>query len=56
MPKAVCEDALPALMKSSIPPPWQFPVKPNAVPFGASLVRMFYSPSLLMQVSRGKSV
>ncbi|GLI61056.1 hypothetical protein VaNZ11_003318, partial [Volvox africanus] len=47
VPKAVCEDRFPMLMKSAIPPPWEFPVKSNAVAFGRSLVTMFYGPGLL---------
>lgn len=27
VPKAVSEDAAPWLMRSSLPPPWQYPVK-----------------------------
>ncbi|GIL63479.1 hypothetical protein Vafri_17528 [Volvox africanus] len=50
VPKAVCEDRFPMLMKSSIPPPWEFPVKSNAVAFGRSLVTMFYGPGLLYKV------
>lgn len=49
VPKAVCEDRWPLLMKSTMPPPWQYPVKPIAVAFGQALVTMFYAPSLLMQ-------
>ncbi|GLC58293.1 hypothetical protein PLESTB_001342900 [Pleodorina starrii] len=49
IPKSVCEDRWPLLMKSSIPPPWEFPVKSNAVVFGRSLVAMFYGPGLLYQ-------
>ncbi len=49
VPKAVCEDRFPLLMKSTIPPPWEFPVKPNAFAFGRSLVAMFYGPGLIYQ-------
>lgn len=49
VPKAVCEDKYP-FMSSSLPEPWQYPVKPNAVAFGTSLVTMFYGPSLVYQV------
>ncbi|GFR39785.1 hypothetical protein Agub_g270 [Astrephomene gubernaculifera] len=49
VPKSVCEDRLPLLMKSSIPPPWQVPVKSNAFAFGTSLVAMFYGPGLIYQ-------
>ncbi|KXZ42649.1 hypothetical protein GPECTOR_127g527 [Gonium pectorale] len=47
VPKAVCEDRMPLLMKSTIPPPWQYPVQPNCVAFGTSLVAMFYGPGLV---------
>ncbi len=49
VPKAVCEDRFPLLMNSSIPPPWQYPVKDNAVAFGTALVTMFYGPGLVYQ-------
>jgi hypothetical protein len=42
----VAEDALPWLMKTSIPPLWQHPVGPAAYPFAVALTTMFYGPSL----------
>jgi len=49
-PKAVCEDRLPWLMKSSLPPPWQYPVQETAFPFGTSLVAMFYGPGIVCKI------
>jgi len=46
VPKAVCEDRLPWLMRSSIPPPWAYPIQDNAFDFGAGMIGMFYGPSL----------
>eukprot|EP00775_Hariotina_reticulata_P003897 gene3897-4151_t len=46
IPKAVAEDALPWLMKTTIPPLWQHPVGPAAGPFAVALTTMFYGPSL----------
>ncbi|GAX82092.1 hypothetical protein CEUSTIGMA_g9520.t1 [Chlamydomonas eustigma] len=48
--KSVAEDAVPWLMRSSIPPPWQIPLPDIAFPFGTSLVTMFYGPGLLFKV------
>ncbi|KAJ9528462.1 hypothetical protein QJQ45_020356 [Haematococcus lacustris] len=50
VPKAVSEDRLPWLMKSSLPPPWQYPVQDIAFDFGTALVTMFYGPGLLYQI------
>ena len=50
VPKAVAEDTIPWLMRSSIPPPWQIPLPEIAFPFGTSLVTMFYGPGLLYKV------
>ena len=50
VPKAVAEDAVPWLMRSTIPPPWQVPLPDIAFPFGTSLVTMFYGPGLLYKV------
>ena len=52
VPKAVAEDAVPWLMRSTIPPPWQVPLPNIAFPFGTSLVTMFYGPGLLYKVCR----
>ncbi|GFH24541.1 uncharacterized protein HaLaN_22357 [Haematococcus lacustris] len=37
-------------MKSSLPPPWQYPVQDIAFDFGTALVTMFYGPGLLYQI------
>lgn len=46
IPKAVAEDRFPWLMRTNIPPMLQYPVGANAYRFTASLISMFYSPSL----------
>lgn len=51
VPKAVAEDAVPWLMKSSIPPPWQVPLPDIAFPFGKSLVTMFFGPGLMYKIA-----
>lgn len=48
--KSVSEDRWPALMRSTIPPTWQYPVKPNGFRFGQGMVAMFYGPSLVHKV------
>jgi tetrahydromethanopterin S-methyltransferase subunit B len=44
--QSVAEDAMPWLMKTSIPPLWQHPVGPAAYPFAIALTTMFYGPSI----------
>lgn len=51
IPKSVAEDALPWLMKTTIPPLWQHPVGPAAYPFAISLTTMFYGPSIGTKLS-----
>jgi hypothetical protein len=45
VPKSVVVDRFP-LIKTDIPPPLQYPVKPNAFAFCKSLCRMFFGGSL----------
>ncbi|GJP45642.1 hypothetical protein CLOM_g5005 [Closterium sp. NIES-68] len=49
--KAVVEDRFFSLIKTNIPPPLQYPLAPNAVPFQQALVRMFFAHTLLAQLS-----
>lgn len=50
VPKAVCEDRFPWLMKSSLPPPWQYPVQVRACArAGAS--RPAHCPALPLPLS-----
>jgi len=42
VPKAVCEDRFPLLLKTEIPPPLQYPVSDVAFPFINALCHMFY--------------
>jgi len=49
-PKSVSEDAVPWLMRSSLPPPWQVPFPDISFVFGTSLVTMFLGPGLLYRV------
>jgi tetrahydromethanopterin S-methyltransferase subunit B len=49
--QSVAEDALPWLMKTTIPPLWQHPVGPAAYPFAISLTTMFYGPSIGTKLS-----
>ena len=42
--KAVCEDAAPWLMTTTIPPPWCIPAQDIGVDFGKALIAMFYAP------------
>eukprot|EP00959_Pyramimonas_sp_CCMP1952_P444039 9296437-Pyramimonas_sp.AAC.1 len=41
-PKAVCEDRLPWLMKTNIPPLLQYPVSDVAFDFVSALCKLFY--------------
>lgn len=50
VPKSVAEDRFPWLMRSTIPPTWQYPVQANGFQFGEALVTMFYGPSLVHKV------
>ncbi|CAI5511131.1 unnamed protein product [Closterium sp. Naga37s-1] len=49
--KAIVEDRFYSLIKTNIPPPLQYPLAPNAVPFQQALVRMFFAHTLLAQLS-----
>ncbi|CAI7782533.1 unnamed protein product [Closterium sp. NIES-53] len=49
--KAIVEDRFYSLFKTNIPPPLQYPLAPNAVPFQQALVRMFFAHTLLTQLS-----
>mmetsp|Transcript_7006 Transcript_7006/g.19782 ORF Transcript_7006/g.19782 Transcript_7006/m.19782 type:complete len:603 (-) Transcript_7006:65-1873(-) len=49
VPKAVCEDRFPLLMKTDIPPPLQYPVDDVAFDFINALCNMFYGLSLPQQ-------
>ncbi|CAI5461704.1 unnamed protein product [Closterium sp. Yama58-4] len=49
--KAIVEDRFFSLVKTSIPPPLQYPLAPNAVPFQQALVRMFFAHTFLAQLS-----
>ena len=49
-PKAVCEDVVPWLMKTTIPPPLQYPVAPHAFGFVEALVRMFYGVTIAQRI------
>ncbi|KAK9916194.1 hypothetical protein WJX75_009917 [Coccomyxa subellipsoidea] len=46
VPKAVCEDRFPWLMRTDIPPLLQYPVGDAAFPFVCGLISMFYGLSL----------
>ena len=50
MPKAVCEDALPLLLDTRIPPPLQYPIADIGFGFVSSLVKMFYGHSVADKV------
>ncbi|CAI5460187.1 unnamed protein product [Closterium sp. Yama58-4] len=49
--KAIVEDRFFSLIKTNIPPPLQYPLAPNAVPFQQALVRMFFAHTFLAQLS-----
>ncbi|CAG9461445.1 unnamed protein product [Pedinophyceae sp. YPF-701] len=46
VPKAVCEDRVGWLMRTTIPPPLQYPVADSAFDFVSSLIKMFYGYNL----------
>ena len=50
VPKAVCEDRFPWLMRTDIPPPLQYPVSDVAFTFVTSIVKMFYGYNLRVKV------
>mmetsp|Transcript_60585 Transcript_60585/g.192323 ORF Transcript_60585/g.192323 Transcript_60585/m.192323 type:complete len:285 (+) Transcript_60585:86-940(+) len=56
VPKAVCEDALPLLLDTRIPPPLQYPIADIGFGFVSSLVKMFYGHSVADKVGGVVSV
>ena len=51
VPKAVCEDRFGWLMRTTIPPPLQYPVQDNAFDFVQGIIKMFYGYSLSVRLS-----
>lgn len=45
VPKAVCEDALPALIRTSIPPVLRYPIAPGGFTFVTGIIKLFYAPT-----------
>lgn len=45
VPKAVCEDALPALIRTSIPPVLRYPIGAGGFTFVSGLIKLFYAPT-----------
>lgn len=54
--KSITQDTFPSIMKTDIPPPLQYPIKPQSFKFVTGLVMMFYAPGEFVCVNPGESV
>ena len=51
IPRVVVQDRMPALMKTALPPPLQYPVASYGFQFVHALCKMFYGSTVAMRVS-----